>query len=214
MKLNNKLKAIAELSSDSSLLLDVGCDHALLDIYLAKKGVNCLGVDINQKPLEKALKTIKEYNLEDKITLKQCDGLSCLIDDVDTIVISGMGGILIKNIIEKDYEKINNQTIITCPNNDSNILRDYMCHHNYKIEKEILVKDKFIYEILVFKKGHEKYSKNEILYGKYFAKDELYYEYFNNKLNTFLAIKKSIPKKYFFKRMELNNKIKRLKNII
>jgi len=214
MKINNKLKQIAELVLPNSFLLDVGCDHALLDIYLTNKNVRCIGSDINILPLEKAKENIKKYRVEDKITLKVGDGLEHLTNEIDTIVISGMGGILIKDIIKKDLNKIGNQKIITCPNNDSYVLRKFMTSNGFKIEKEILVKDKYIYEIIVFIKGIEKYSTKEIMYGKYFIHDDLYKEYFTKKIDTLISIKNNLPKKHFIKKMELTKKIRGLKNII
>ena len=214
MKINNKLKQIAELVLPNSFLLDVGCDHALLDIYLVNKNVRSIASDINKLPLEKASENIKKYNVQDKITLKIGDGLEHLTSEVDTIVISGMGGILIKDIIKKDLSKITNQKIITCPNNDSDILRKFMMLNGFKIEQEVLVKDKYIYEIIVFVKGFERLSKKEIMYGKYFIHDYLYKEYFSKKLDTLISIRNNLPKKHFIKRIELTKKIRRLKNII
>ena len=60
MKINNKLKKIAELVPSNSFLLDVGCDHALLDIYLTDKNVKSIASDINDLPLSKAYKNIKK----------------------------------------------------------------------------------------------------------------------------------------------------------
>ena len=85
---NNKLKQIAELVLPNSFLLDVGCDHALLDIYLTSKNVRSIASDINKLPLEKESENIKKYNVQDKITLKIGDGLEHLTSEVDTIVIS------------------------------------------------------------------------------------------------------------------------------
>ena len=36
VKLSKRLKAIADLVDKDSKIIDVGCDHALLDIYLLK----------------------------------------------------------------------------------------------------------------------------------------------------------------------------------
>lgn len=214
MKINNKLKQIAELVLPNSFLLDVGCDHALLDIYLVNKNVRSIASDINILPLEKAKENIKKYGVENKITLKVGDGLEHLTNEIDTIVISGMGGILIKDIIKKDINKISNQKIITCPNNDGDVLRKFMTSNGFKIEQEILVKDKYIYEIIVFVKGYEKYSKKEIMYGKYFIHDDLHKEYFTKKIDTLISIKNNLPKKHFIKKIELTKKIRGLKSII
>lgn len=214
MKINNKLKKIAELVPSNSFLLDVGCDHALLDIYLTNKNVKSIASDINDLPLSKAYENIKNYNCLNQITLVKGDGLEHLNDEIDIIVISGMGGILIKDILAKDLNKIKNQKIITCPNNDSDILRKFMMDNNFKIESELLVKDKYIYEIICFVKGNEKLTKKEINYGKYFKRDSLYYEYFNKKKDTLMTIKNNLPKKYLLKRLKLTKKIRDIESII
>lgn len=215
MKLSNRLKKIEELITNNSFVLDVGCDHALLDIDLClnRNNLNCLATDIKELPLKKAQFNIAKYNLQNKIKTELSDGLSLLTNDVTTIVISGMGGILIKDIILKDINKITNQTIIVCPNSDSDVLRSEL--KNYlELKEEYLVEDKYIYEILVFKKGKSSLTKKEILYGKYFKKDNLYYKYFNLKLNELCFIKKTLPKKYIKKRIELLKKIRDIKNIV
>ena len=216
MKISNRLKKISSLINDDSFLLDVGCDHGLLDIYtvLNKKKIKALAVDINEQPLLKAKENIKKYNLEESIKTSISDGLEVLTSDIDVIVISGMGGILIKDIILKDINKITNQTLILCPNNDSDVIRKSLTKNNFKLEQEFLVEDKYIYEILVFKKGKDKLNKKEIKYGKYFKKDTLYKKYFNLKLENLENIKNNLPKKYIFKKLEIIKKIRDIKSII
>ena len=40
MRINDRLKTIGDLADANSFCLDVGCDHAFLDIYLVKRGDN------------------------------------------------------------------------------------------------------------------------------------------------------------------------------
>ena len=44
MKINDRLKKVGDLVDTNSSILDIGCDHALLDIYL-----------VNNKKVEKAI---------------------------------------------------------------------------------------------------------------------------------------------------------------
>ena len=82
----------------NSFCLDVGCDHALLDIYLArqKKNIRTIASDIGDGPVEQAKNNIKREHLEDEIEVRQGDGLATYSEEIDTIIISGMGG---RNII-------------------------------------------------------------------------------------------------------------------
>ena len=88
MNLDNRLKRITDFIPSDSYILDVGCDHALLDIYLAlnRNNVKLIASDINENPLKIAKENIKKYNLEDEITLEKADGVSKINDEVDTVV--------------------------------------------------------------------------------------------------------------------------------
>ena len=108
MKLSKRLQVVASFIPDNSSLLDVGCDHALLDIYLmkTKQNIKIIASDINPNPLKIAKDNLVKYNLQNQITLKKMDGIKEIPKSVDTIVIAGMGGILITNILQK--EKLTN----------------------------------------------------------------------------------------------------------
>ena len=63
MKISKRLKTISEFIDDNCNIIDVGCDHALLDIYLFKnkKNIKLIASDIGEGPLEQAEKNIKKY---------------------------------------------------------------------------------------------------------------------------------------------------------
>ena len=69
MKINARLKKIGDLVEANSFCLDIGCDHALLDIYLVtqKKNIKAIASDIAEGPLEHARKNIKRERLENEI---------------------------------------------------------------------------------------------------------------------------------------------------
>ena len=139
--ISKRLKKIASFVSDNSNVLDVGCDHALLDIYLAKnKNATCIASDINEKPLQAALKNIKLYNLEDKIKVSLADGVEYITDDIDTVVISGLGSNTIIDIINKDFDKLKNvKHFIISSNNDYYYLRKCMNDLGFIINMEEMV---------------------------------------------------------------------------
>ena len=103
MKINDRLKKIGDLVEANSFCLDVGCDHAFLDIYLVERNDNIRAIasDVKEGPLNQARKNIKKYHLEDKIECRLGDGLDTYSDDVDTIIISGLGGRGMIGIIKK-----------------------------------------------------------------------------------------------------------------
>ena len=109
ININNRLKCVSSfVDSTASGIIDVGCDHALLDIYLLQKFPNLrvIASDINDGPLETAKKNILRFHLNEKIELVKADGIECIKDYVDTVIISGMGTETIIGILSKDKSKI------------------------------------------------------------------------------------------------------------
>ena len=107
----NRLDLIASYTKGSKVVCDIGCDHA----YALVKAINDYGVekgiaaDINEGPLNNAIKSIKSNNLENHVKAILSNGFDSILDDFDTAIISGMGGILIKEILTKGLFKIKKQ---------------------------------------------------------------------------------------------------------
>ncbi len=218
MKINNRLKKIGDLVEANSFCLDVGCDHALLDIYLVKRNKNIKAVasDIAEGPLEQAKKNIKKEHLENEIETRLGPGLKTYSDEIDTVIISGMGG---RNIIgickesPKVLKKMN--TLILSPNNYQEDVKRYICKNGFYIENEEFVKDNnIIYQIIIFKKGKKKYTNKELYFGPVFLtkKDKLFKEYYEKEYNTKKIIFKLLPKNKYLKRYLLQKEIKLLKS--
>ena len=202
MKLSKRLELIASFVPDDSNIIDVGCDHAYLSIYLyqTKNNVQILATDIKENPIKAAKENLKKYGLETKIKVELKDGITNLESDIDTVIISGMGGILITDILKKE-ELTNVNTLILSPNNDFNIVRRHLKKIGYTIEKEQLITDKKItYLILKAKKGKQKFSN---FFGTLKNNDLETIYYYTKILNTNTNILKKLPKKYFLKRIKI-----------
>ena len=190
MKINARLKKIGDLVEVNSFCLDVGCDHALLDIYLIHrdKNIKTIASDIAAGPLDQAKKNIKREHLEDVIETRLGPGLSTYTQEVNTIIISGMGGRNIIGICKDNLnilKKIN--TLIISPNNYQEDVKKYLCKHGFYISNEEFVKDKkFIYQIIILKRGKKKYTKKEYFFGPIFLekKGPLFREYYDRELKT------------------------------
>lgn len=211
MKLSKRLQVVASFIPDNSSLLDVGCDHALLDIFLmqTKKNIQIMASDINPNPLKIAKDNLIKYNFQNQITLKQMDGIKEIPQNIDTIVIAGMGGILITNILQK--EKLTNiKNIILAPNNDFFIVRKHLNKLGYQIIKEQLVIDnQKTYLILKYQKGKEKI---DYYFGTLSNKNLETIYYYTNILNKNINNLKKIPYKYFIKRRKLKIENKKITN--
>ena len=154
MRINERLKRVASYVDDNSYIIDVGCDHALLDIYLikTKKNIKTIASDISDGQLEYAYKNIEKENLLNKIKITKRNGIDNLEKEVDTIVISGMGTSNVLDIIFRNKENLKNiKKIIISSNNDWYSLRKIFTENNYYIKEEdiILENDKF-YPIVIF----------------------------------------------------------------
>lgn len=213
MKISKRLKFIGDLIKDKSVILDVGCDHALLDIYtvLNKKNIKAYASDINELPLGQAKKNIKENKLEKKIKTIQMNGIENVPKDANTIVISGLGGVTINNILNNNKENLKNiETIILSPNNDFIKVRKNLKNIGYYIEEEYLIEDKkVIYLILKLKKGNKKYSKKELFFGPILIKkqDKVFKKYFKDEIIRRNILLKLLPNKYFIKKYKIKNEI-------
>ena len=220
MKINERLERIGDLVEANSFCLDVGCDHALLDIYLVKKNKNIKAIasDIAEGPLEQAKKNIKRERLEDKIEVRLGPGLTTYSKEINTIIISGMGG---RNIIGicKDSPKVLKQvdTMIISPNNYQEDVKRYLTKNGFYIENEEFVKDKkFIYQIIILKKGKKKYTKKDYFFGPVFLikKGPLFREYYERELKSREILISLLPKGYRLKKYQIRQEIKMIKNEI
>ena len=91
-KLSKRLEVVANYINDNSKIIDIGCDHGLLSIYLANKynNINMIASDVNKNALASAIKNIKEAGLEDRIDTRLGNGLEVVSPgEIDTIVIAG-----------------------------------------------------------------------------------------------------------------------------
>lgn len=171
MELSIRLSALADFVPQGSKVIDVGTDHAYIPIYLmtTQKATACLATDINKGPLEKAASNIAHYGITG-IRLKQTDGLLGLEEeDADVVMISGMGGFLIVDILSKASLLIEHiEQLILQPQQDIEVVRKYLHQIGFRIQDETFVEDEEkYYTVISAVKGKEVYgSEQEYLYGK------------------------------------------------
>lgn len=149
--LGKRLKTILDYIDPADHLADIGCDHGLLLVGAIKKGVGFVqGVDNKIGPLEQAKSNLAPY-LTTQVKLSLSDGFDDLDSQIDTVVISGMGGLNIINIFTKNIEKAKRlKKIILQPNTNQYELRKYLSEQGFMIFDELIVYEKKqYYEILV-----------------------------------------------------------------
>lgn len=220
MKINNRLKQIGDLVDANSFCLDVGCDHALLDIYLVKKNKNIKAVasDIAEGPLNSAKENIKREHLEDKIETRLGNGLDTYSSDIDTVIISGMGGRNMIGIFKNNLNITRKlDTIIISPNNYQEDVKRFLVKCGFYIDDELLVKEgKFIYQIIKFKKGKKKYSKVQYFFGPILLekKGKLFNDYYSRELKSREILINMLPKNYRLKKYFIKREIKLIKEVL
>ena len=189
--ITKRLKAIADLVPINNSVIDIGTDHAYIPIYLYHNNItkDITATDISSKVLEYSLNNLKKYKIEDKIPLILSDGFKNITNTYNVGIIAGMGTSTIKNILSNS--NIPN-TLIIQSNNEHYELRRYMQDLGYKIDKEEVVKDKYYYVIIRYKKGIDNLEESELLFGK---SNNL--EYYNYLIKHYkLIYSKSRDKKY------------------
>ena len=220
MKINARLKKIGDLVEANAFCLDVGCDHALLDIYLVRqnKNIRAVASDVKEGPVLQAKKNIRQEKLEDVIEVRLGDGLSTYTKDIDTIIISGMGGRNIISICKNDMKNFKMvSTYIVSPNNYQEDVKRFFVKNGYYIANEEFVKDKrFIYQIIILKKGKKKYTKKEFFFGPVFLlkKGPLFREYYEREMKAREILLDLLPKNFKYKRYKTNKEINLIKQEI
>ena len=215
MKLSNRLFEIASLVTKNKRIADIGTDHGYIPAYLLKNNYieYAILADINKGPLENAKKEIEYNNLQDKVSLRLGSGLEILqVNEVDEVIIAGMGGVLISEILEKRKNVAKSlERLILQPMQSQEELRKYLLNNGYEILDEVLVKEDFrIYEIIVAKYTSKNTNIDDKIYyevGKKLIenKDPLLNEFIDKKIFMYNSILKKLEGKTG---EEINKKVK------
>ena len=221
IKISKRLEAISSLIPVNSNVIDVGCDHALLDIYLYQNKISSkiIASDINKNALNNAIENIKKCHLEKYIETRLGEGLDTLTneDNIDTIIISGMGTNTIIDILKSNQKKLANiKNIIIQSNTQVPILRKELTKLNYKIDNEIIIIDnKKTYIIIKFIKGYQKYTKKELYFGPILIKNnsKLFQEYTKKELTKLKLFLKMIPNNRSLERYKMKKEIRLYYNL-
>lgn len=154
--LTDRLQRIADEITRGETMADIGTDHGLLPLYLWEKGISPTVIlcDISEPSLAKAKAAAGACQFGHELDFRAGDGLTVLkAGEVDDIVIAGMGGLLIRDILSADLEKTCSfGKFILQPRNNAGHLRYWLAAHHFEMTKNQLVREgKFICEIITAK---------------------------------------------------------------
>lgn len=172
MNLTPRLLALAGELNQCKILIDVGTDHGYLPIFAVQQNLaaKALALDIKEIPLQGAEANVKDYNLTNKIECRLSDGLQNVeMKEIEAIVIAGMGGYTIKNILQMDLTKAQKaKYLLLQPNNGQERLRRWLSQVGFKIIAEGVVQErKHFYQWMkiVFDGQKREISNFEAIYG-------------------------------------------------
>ena len=154
--LTDRLQMIADEITKGETMADIGTDHGFLPLYLWENGISpsVIMCDVSEPSLAKAKAAAGAYQFGHELDFRAGDGLTVLsAGEVDAVVIAGMGGLLIRDILSRDLVKTRSfGKFILQPRNNSGLLRYWLVSHNFEIVKNQLVREgKFICEIITVK---------------------------------------------------------------
>ncbi|WP_026906212.1 tRNA (adenine(22)-N(1))-methyltransferase [Paucisalibacillus globulus] len=172
IKLSERLLRVASYLPEGAFFADIGSDHAYLPCFVCQNDANARAIagEVNVGPLSSAKETITKYQLNNKVEARLGDGLAILQqNEVKQVVIAGMGGSLIRSILENGKDKLQRvELIIAQPNVDEKNVRKWFMDNDFEIQDEtILEENGHVYEIIVGKRTSNSYrlTKKEQFFG-------------------------------------------------
>lgn len=198
MELSKRLNSIIRHIEQTEVLADIGTDHGYIPIYSIKNDLckKAIAVDINKDPLDRARLNAVIEGVDEEIEFRLADGIKGLKkEEANVVVIAGMGGNLIRDILEESIETVEKfDYLVLQPAQNPEILREYLYTNDYEVIKEDLCYDEEIY-YEVFK-VRRKSGESTVLDSLYYEispkllmeKHPLMKDYLNEKINTYKRI--------------------------
>ena len=176
--LSERLKSLADMVSIGKRVVDVGCDHGFLSIYLVQHGISpgVLAMDVRKGPLSGAQEHIAEYKMDNYIETRLSDGLSKYkTGEAQSLVCAGMGGRLMMKILTESREKAKTlEELILQPQSELPAFRRFLKEEGYlTLEENILCEEGKFYFLFKVRFAPEEVKQTEEDFGQ----ERLYEKY-------------------------------------
>lgn len=152
LPLSPRLLACAGFIAPGSRVADIGCDHGYLGIHLLTSGIasSMIESDINEGPLQSALRNAHKYGVADRMTFYLSDGVQNIPRDFDALVCAGMGGDTMVHILSSaPWLKSERYRLILQCQSKTPLLRRYLSENGWRITEEAVLRDgKFLYTVM------------------------------------------------------------------
>ena len=188
IKLSKRLNKIAELVDFGASVIDVGTDHGYVPNFLCENKISSdiIATDISKNSLEKSIELTRELGNEKFVRNILANGI--VDENRDNIIIAGLGGIQIAEIIANSIEIAkSSKKLILQPMQKTNILRTELNNMGFEIfDEEIIYEDERYFEIILAKFSNkiDKGLKEEDFYfskNLIEKKDKTYLSYLEEK---------------------------------
>ncbi|MCI2058719.1 MAG: class I SAM-dependent methyltransferase [Oscillibacter sp.] len=178
LELTPRLQLLADWIPSGAVFADVGTDHGYLPAWLILHGrVNyAVASDLRQMPLSHAKATAERCGVRRNISFRLGSGLSVVApEEVDTIVIAGMGGENIAAILSAaPWTADGRHTLLLQPMSRSESLRAFLAERGYAITREQLAEDRdTLYPVMEARGGKMSLSLGQIYGGAALNRDPL-----------------------------------------
>ena len=153
IKLSDRLNVIAEEIEMGETVADIGTDHGFLPIFLWENRISpkVIMTDISEGSLNKAIENCRRFHPETEFDLRLGSGIDVLSEgETDDLIIAGMGGMLMTEILGKDpYKAKSFKKIVLQPRNNIGRLRHWLYNNGFSVKNEKLVREgRFICEVI------------------------------------------------------------------
>lgn len=234
MQLSKRLQAVADLVTPGNKVADVGCDHAYTAIYLIKNQLSpyVIAMDVNQGPLNKAKENIIRYGIaESEIDIRKSNGLERLKEgEADTILIAGMGGALINQILLNNREvAYTAKELVLQPQSEISLVRSLLQESGFLITKENMIKEDDKYYVMMraqtkadseVLEAYQLRTDEELYYGRILieARHPVLKEFLIKERSQYIQILKALQpeatENAIKRQRELKEKIKLIENTL
>ncbi|MBQ1341854.1 MAG: tRNA (adenine(22)-N(1))-methyltransferase TrmK [Erysipelotrichaceae bacterium] len=197
--ISKRIKTLAALIDSNERVLDVGCDHAFLAVWLKKNGhsgpIAC--TELREGPRQNALRNLQENGIED-VEVWPTYGVENVEFDADVVVMAGMGFTTVTKIISGRPEYFAGKRMIIQINTEVDKMRRWLMSNGFKIDDELMIRDYKYYEILTVSQGQMELNEQQIEFGPYLLqhKNEVFVECYQKRIAKLETIRESLPENH------------------